>query len=163
MRSTGIFHPLFATHPRLGLETSMTDYIEIREPTGDYPTWVPGEPIGAGTYVAVYRGPARVQPNLDWRARDRKIGGELDATQAVRIQIPFGRNEVGATYDAGVIVNYGDDPFVAKDYIVHVISSQAESSESLQDYTFVVRNAIQASQKWLRNFLADTGTKVIDG
>lgn len=152
MRSTGIFHPLFATHPRVGIVTSMTDRIEIRKPTGDYPTWVPGQPMQPGAYEVVYRGPARVQPNLDWRARDRKIGGELDATTAARIQLPFGGNEV----------NGGEDPFIAKDYMVRVLSSEAANSESLQDYNFVVRNALQASQKWLRTILADTGTKVIE-
>lgn len=150
MRQPQIFHPLFATRPRAGIETSMTDRIEIREPTGDYPAWVPGTGIAAGAYNAVYRGPGRVQPNLDWRARDRKIGGELDATTAARVQIPFGKNELGA------------DPHIAKDYQVVVLSSTGKDSASLQDYTFVVRNALQASQKWLRTFLADTGTKIVD-
>lgn len=163
MRATGIYHPLFATHPRLGLETSMTDLIEIRKPTGDPAQWVPGQGMEGDAYELVYRGPARVQPNIDWRARDRNHAGELTATLAVRIQTPFGKNEIGQVLDGdGEVVSYGDDPLISKDYMVNVISSSAPDAEPLTEYTFVVRNAVQASEKWLRTFLADTGTRAVE-
>jgi len=162
MRATGIYHPLFATHPRPGLETSMTDLIEIRKPLGTAAQWVPGAGMDGNDYELVYRGIGRVQPNIDWRARDRNHSGELNATLAVRVQTPFGKNEVGAIRDVDDnIISYGPDPLLAKDYMVNVISSEAPDAEPLLKYTFIIRNAVQASQKWLRTFLADTGTRVI--
>lgn len=163
MRQAQIFHPLFATHPRAGLETSMQDFIEISKPTGQRSDWVPGQGIAPGAYELVYRGPGRVQPNIDWRARDRNHSGELNAILAVRVQTPFGKNLVGAVLDVnGEVVTYGPDQLIAKDYIVRVISSRAPDAEQLQKHEFVIRNAVQASEKWLRTYLADTGTRVVE-
>ena len=151
MRQPKIFHAQFAVHPRPGINTSMTDRIEIYKPTGKQPQWVPGQPMPDGAFELVYRGFGRIQPNLDWRARDRKHAGELDATQAVRVQFPIGGNELGP------------DVMVAKDYKVVCIEPGADAAPWITKYEFMVRNATQASQKWLFTILCDTGTRIVGG
>lgn len=151
MRRDGIYHPLFATHPRVGLNTSMTDRVEIFKPTGTVvEPWSLETGIPTGAYELVYRGPARVQPNIDWRARDRNYAGELTATMACRVQLPIGGNELG------------EDVMISKDYQVQVIATGADAAPWLHEYAFVVRNAMQASQKWLYTFMADAGTRIVD-
>lgn len=162
MRNNTIYHPLFATHPRNSLYTGMTDRVEILRPTDvRSEAWSLNGGIVTPAFVPVYIGRARVQPNIDWRARDREHAGELNSTIAARIQIPIGENEFGATYDDdGELVSYGPDPIISKNFKVHVLSSESDASPGLPEYEFIVRNALQASKKWLYTFLADTGTKL---
>ena len=151
MRTTRIFHPLFAYHPRSSLATSYTNLIEIFSPTGVTEDYLPGQPSSdIGPYTLEWRGLARVQPNNDWRARTRDVAADFDGTQAVRIQFGILRNELkpDATHD----------PHFAKDWMVRIISTPVEGTESLQDRDLFVRNAINSGNKWQHNLLCDVGT-----
>lgn len=151
MRGTGIYHPKFSTHPTAGLETSMTDYVAIYKPTGIGPSWTPDEGISDDSFEIIYRGMGRVQPNIDWRARDRNFANELTATQATRVQIKFFGNEL--TDDHSV-------PEIFKDYrVVLITPGGSDRNEWLAGSSMIVRNAEQASQKWVRSMLCDTGTR----
>lgn len=154
MRGTGIYHPLFATHPRNGLTTSMTDRVEIYKPTGVRSNWVPGEGISEEGYELIYRGQGRVQPNLDWRARDRNMASELTGTQTIRVQVPVRGNELRSDKEC---------PLIAKDYLVVMIDTPANENGWLKGTPIIVRNATQATQKWIRTMIADTGTRSTDG
>lgn len=152
MRGTGIFHPKFSTHPTPGLETSMTDLVRIYKPTGESAQWAPGEGITNDGFELVYEGMGRVQPNIDWRARDRNFANELTATQASRVQIMFNGNKLPGS-DGAV-------PEIYKDYrVVLVEPGGSERNEWMTGLSMIVRNAEQASQKWVRTMLCDHGTR----
>lgn len=102
-------------------------------------TWSGGAPL------YLFRGNARVQPNKDWRARNREFAREETAEHAVRVQVEFGSNKIDGS--DGVLPEFrlGDR--------VRVISSPHDTA--LQDYIFTVRNPISSSNAWLRNLLCD--------
>lgn len=160
LNGKGIFHPLFAYHPRHALAGSQQTLVEVYKPTGGVANWVPGVGMEDNTIALVWRGYARVQPNIDWRARTRDHGNEFNAIHAVRIQMSIGRNLFGAIYDTnGKLIEYGEDPEFAKDYVVRVVESKVSGTEALVGKDFVVRNALTNDQAWLYNLLCDTGTK----
>lgn len=160
LNNQGIFHPLFAYHPRNALAGSQQTLVEVYKPTGGVSEWVPGVGMEDNTLALVWRGYARVQPNIDWRARVRDHGNEFNATHAVRIQLGIGVNLHGATYDVdGKVTAYGADPTFAKDFVVRVVESEVTGTQGLMDKAFVVRNALTNDQTWLYNLLCDTGTK----
>lgn len=155
MHSTGIFHPRFKYHPRASIESAMPDRIEIYKPTGEAAEWVPGAGMLDNAWQIVYRGRARLQPDQDWKARDRNFANELTATMAIRIGIPVRGNELDPLDPLA--------PLIAKGYKVVVIDADPESKDWTEGTDLIVRNGIQATEKWLRTFVADTGTRVVDG
>jgi hypothetical protein len=156
----GVFHPLFAYHPRITVEGSQQTLVEVYAPTGERAEWVPGAGMTDNTLELVWRGYARVQPNIDWRARPRDHGNEFDAVHAVRIQLGIGKNLYGAELDVdGGVVAYGPDPLFAKDFIVKVIEAPVTGTEGLLGRSFAVRNALTNDKTWQYNLLCDVGTK----
>lgn len=133
----------------------MPDRIEIYEPTGEAAKWVPGTGMADNAWRLVYRGKARLQPDQDWKARDRNFANELTSTMAMRIGIPVRGNELDPTNPIA--------PFIAKGYKVVVIDADPESATWSEGSDLIIRSAIQATEKWLRTFVADTGTRVVDG
>lgn len=160
LNSMGIFHPNFAYHPRYALSGSQQTLVEIFKPTGGVAKWTPGAGMADATLEKVWEGHARVQPNIDWRARTREHGNEFNSTHAVRIQLSIGRNLFGAVRDGdGKIVTYGADPAFAKDFVVRLVETSVSGTQGLLDKNFVVRNALTNDKAWLYNLLCDTGTK----
>lgn len=160
LNAKGIFHPLFAYHPRAALAGSQQTLVEVYRPTGGVAEWTPGVGMANNTIELVWRGYARVQPNIDWRARTRDHGNEFNAIHAVRIQLSIGKNLFGATLDTnGKVTAYGVDPEFAKDFVVRVVESDVSGTQALLGKDFVVRNALTNDQAWLYNLLCDTGTK----
>lgn len=129
----------------------MTDLVAVYKPLTTVPEWSPTEGITNDSYEIIYRGMGRVQPNIDWRARDRNFANELTATQATRVQIKFHGNEL--TEDGSV-------PEIFKDYrVVLLVPGGSDRNDWLTGSSMIVRNAEQASQKWVRSMLCDTGTR----
>ena len=160
LNNRGVFHPLFAYHPRITVDGTQDTLVEVYAPTGKTAEWVPGQGMTDNTTALVWRGYARIQPNIDWRARPRDHGNEFDAIHAVRIQLGIGKNLLGAVRDAeGKIVSYGADPHFAKDFVLRVVESPVSGTEGLMDKAFVVRNALTNDKTWQYNLLCDTGTK----
>lgn len=156
----GIFHPRFYYHARPVVESPMITKLELYKPTGAHPEWTAADSVTTSPFELVWKGLGRVQPNKDWRAREREFANEFNATQAVRIQFPIGRNLLGATYDGdGKLTAYGDDPAIKKDYMVEVISSAITGTEDLVGMRFFVRNAINSGNSWVHSLLCDTGTR----
>lgn len=155
MHGTGIFHPQFKYHPRRSIDQAMPDRIEIYAPTGVQPEWTPDGGMSADTYELVYRGNARIQPDQDWKARDRNFANELTSVLGLRIGIPVRGNEL--TPDKAA-------PFLSKNWKVVVIEPSEETQQFIPlEADIIVRTAIQASEKWLRTFVADVGTRSTDG
>lgn len=161
MRAATIFHPLYAYHPRPGLETAMLVKVRIDRPSEEHPEWEPGVGIEANAFTTIWEGFARVQPNIDWRARPRDFAGEFNATQAVRIQLGVGKNEHNAVRDgAGKITQYAPDPeMFSYGDVVSVLNVVVSGTEALLHEKFTVRNGLPSQNKWQYNLLCDAGTK----
>lgn len=160
MRKPGIFHPEFFYHPRPTIQTAMVARVDIYKPTGQAAEWDGADGMDDNLLELIWRSNARVQPNIDWRARTRKFVGEFDATQAVRVQVPIGYNELGAVRDEhGEFITYGPDVEFFMGYVVKLTASAVKGTESMVGNEYVVRNALKSSNTWVHNLLCDTGTK----
>ncbi len=160
MRTGGIFHPNFFYAPRRTTDTSQLVDLKIYALTPDAAEWVPGQDMTVKADTLKWWGKGRVQPNKDWRARPREVQFEYDAVHAVRVQIPIGKNLVGAVWDEdeGRYTSYGADPVFIKDMQVQIVSGPVEGFETMEDTNLYIRNAIQNQNLWVYNLLCDTKT-----
>lgn len=164
MRVGGIFHPNFFYAPRRTVETAELVHLRIYRLTPNGAEWEPGVGLEIEPDTLVWEGHGRFQPNKDWRSRPREVQFEYDAVQAVRIQIPIGRNQVGAVYDEGEgrYTSYGPDPEFVKDMRVEVVDSPVKGFENFGGKNLYIRNAIQSQNLWQYNLLCDTKTGGVD-
>lgn len=160
MRAGGIFHPNFFYAPRRTVETAELVNIKIYDQTPNAAEWEPGVGLEVEPDTLVWVGQGRFQPNKDWRSRPREVQFEYDAVQAVRIQIPIGRNQVDAVWDevAKRYTSYGADPAFVKDMRVEVIDGPVKGFEHTDGKNLYIRNAIQNQNLWQYNLLCDTKT-----
>lgn len=160
MRTGGLFHPNFFYHPRPVLETADLVHLKIYALTPNAAEWTPGVGLEVENDELVWEGHGRFQPNKDWRARPREVQFEFDAMQAVRIQIPIGKNLVDAVYDPAEerYTAYGTDPNFVKDMRVQVVSGPVAGFEILEGDNLYIRNALQSQNLWHYNLLCDTKT-----
>lgn len=160
MIAGGVFHPNFFYAPRRTLDTTQLVNLEIYFLTPNGGEWEPGEGLEAEPDELVWRGQGRFQPNKDWRSRPREVQFEYDAVQAVRIQIPIGKNLVGAVWDdeLGRYTSYGEDPRFVKDMRVVAVDGPVKGFESTEHKNLYIRNAIQNQNLWVYNLLCDTKT-----
>lgn len=150
MKTTGIFHPNWFYHARPVVESAMIAEVEIYEPTSEPVEWQPGVGITNDPLILRWKGKARIQPNKDWRARDRDFSGEFDSVHAIRVQVGINKNK----YDSP---DASED--FAKSWIVVVTDCPVQGSEVNIGDRYWVRNAKMSSNLWLHNLLCDTGTK----
>lgn len=160
MRVGGIFHPNFFYAPRRTVESGEIVKIKIYAPAPEGGEWVPGVGLEVEGDTLLWEGLGRYQPNKDWRARPREVQFEYDAVQAVRIQIPIGKNQFGAVWDTNLkrYTKYGVDPHFVKDMRVEVVSGPVLGFESSEGKNLYIRNAIQTQNLWQYNLLCDTKT-----
>lgn len=86
--------------------------------------------------ILLYRGPARVANNKDWRARMRTQRGDTGTDHALRVQVPIRQC-----------------PPVHANDLVRAID--APPDPELEHYLLHVRNPLMSSNAWLRNILCD--------
>lgn len=150
LRGRGILHPRYFRHAVPSLETDYVALIEItRDDVNADPVW----DEDAKQWVSqplplLWRGMARLQPNKDWRARNRTWAGEETAEHAVRVQLNLYKNLLvpKEVWPAPMVdVKHGD--------FVTVIRNQ--NDPSLELHQFVVRNSMGASDSWHRTLLCD--------
>lgn len=162
MRLVGVFHPDFFYSPRRTVETAELVHLRIYDLTPEGAEWEPGVGLEVQPDTLVWEGNGRFQPNKDWRSRPREVQFEYDAVMAVRIQIPIGKNLVGAMYDMEKkrYVSYGQDPELVKDMRVEVVNGPVAGFEVMEGKNLYIRNAIQNQNLWQYNLLCDTKTGV---
>lgn len=160
MRVGGIFHPDFFYAPRRTVETAELVHIKIYDLTPNGAEWTPGIGLEIEPDTLLWEGQGRFQPNKDWRSRPREVQFEYDAVQAVRIQIPIGKNWVGSAKDpiTGRYISYGEDPNFVKDMRVEVVDGPVSGFEHTEGKNLYIRNAIQNQNLWQYNLLCDTKT-----
>lgn len=164
MRGGGVFHPDFFYKPRRTTDTTQLVKLEIYSLKVETSGWQPGVGLVPNGDTLLWQGKGRVQPNKDWRARPREVQFEYDAVQAVRIQIPIGKNLLGATFDPVKkrYTAYGVDPAFIKDMRVRIISGPVKGFEGLENDNLYIRNAIPNQNLWVHNLLCDTKTGGVD-
>lgn len=160
MRVGGIFHPDFFYAPRRTVETAELVHLKIYALAPAGAEWVPEVGLEIEPDTLVWEGYGRFQPNKDWRSRPREVQFEYDAVQAVRIQIPVGKNLLGATYNSTEerYTAYGVDPVFVKDMRVEVVDGPVNGFEMMEGNNLYIRNAIQNQNLWQYNLLCDTKT-----
>lgn len=160
MRVGGLFHPNFFYAPRPVLDTADLVKLRIYDLTPEAAEWTPGVGLEVEEDTLVWEGHGRFQPNKDWRARPREVQFEYDAIQAIRIQIPIGKNLIGATYDNDLnrYTAYGNDPHFVKDMRVEVVDGPVKGFEQFTGDNLYIRNALQSQNLWHYNLLCDTKT-----
>lgn len=160
MRVGGVFHPDFFYLPRRTVDTAALTEIKIYALAPEGADWEPGIGLLVEPDTPVWEGQGRFQPNKDWRARPREVQFEFDAMQAVRIQIPVGKNLLGAVWDADEerYTSYGIDPHFIKDMRVEVVNGPVSGFEIMEGDNLYIRNALQSQNLWHYNLLCDTKT-----
>lgn len=154
-----MFHPRYITHMMPTVNATMLARCRVFRARETRPEWKQGVGNQDGTYEVIWEGPCRVQPNIDWRARVRDNEGEIDATMAVRIDLPMLKNEHGAELDSnGNVLTYGDDPAFAFGDAVEIIATAGPGQQTLMGKHFTVRNALPSTNIWQHNLLCDVGT-----
>ena len=148
LRGRGTLDPRYFRHATPVIEGDMTAHIVILRPHDgtEEPFWDKDlEQWLMPDNDPIWEGMARIQPNKDWRARNREFAREETAEHAVRVQVEFGSNTIDGS--DGVLPEFrlGDR--------VRVLSSPHDNA--LEDYIFTVRNPISSSNAWLRNLLCD--------
>lgn len=92
----------------------------------------------------VWEGPARIQPNKDWRVRYVESGTDQQLMQIVRVQIPLRDSNPPPLIKAmDIITVMRSDP-----------ASQWTPDTDLPHWRMVVRNMLNSSNPWLRNISA---------
>lgn len=142
----GMFHPDFAYHVRPTVNSAQLAKVKVYKPTGVRATWTPGDGMSDDSYELVWQGQGRIQPDLDWRARNRDFSGEQTGVIAVRVQLPIGGNELG------------DDVTFAANYRVNIEYMPNSGGNTMVGKTLYVRNATMSSNAWLYNLLCDSDT-----
>ena len=160
--------PRWPFHQRSVVAGLMLARVEIAHPNSLAMDWNPavGDVFDGTTSFALhYRGPARIQPNNDWRARKQKWDGQVVTEHAVRIQIGLDANEVtnpdplpDPTQTVGLL--HVND-------VIRVVDSAAPYGHAvdsgIESFTYIVRNISMSSNSWVRTLLADIIVNDVSG
>lgn len=151
LRGRGTLDPRYFRAGTRVIEGDMTALIKILRPNDGTaePVWSDeaGEWIEPADTL-IWRGMARIQPNKDWRARNREFAFENTAEHAVRVQLNVYKN---------FMVPREQWPAPAVD-IQHADIVEIERNPNdpiLEKYVLSVRNGIPASDNWHRTLLCD--------
>jgi hypothetical protein len=142
--------------------------------------WMPTDVVDL---TPIYRGPARVQPGQDWRARQQNARSETLVENIVRVQLAFGANTLPGGVPEGAVPgadlfpsddlfpvtgeSISTDPLVRVDDVfrvdtVHELNGQPVDRQLLTN-VLIVRNITTSSNQWVRNLsCALDVTRLID-
>lgn len=149
LNSRPIIDERWVYHHRTVAQGAMRAQVIIGHPTNAVVPWDPfSEDPEARVFatdqsissVTHWVGPARVQPNKDWRARKERFPGQAAVDYAVRFQISL---EDGTLPE----MHTGDT--------IRVTNELPLPDPLLSRYLFVVRNISVSSNSWVRTILCD--------
>jgi hypothetical protein len=155
-------HPYFPWYGRIagdGAQLAVVSVFRVRttqntpdtawDPLSPFQSkWVPQSPQ---SHVEIYRGPGRVQPNQDWRARKNEVAAEVVVEQAVRIDIAMAGNVLPGFESIMPLIRVGD--WVQCIDVVQLQNQPADDIVSKMNY--VVRNISSSSNSWEKTLLCD--------
>lgn len=154
LNTRGVFHPKFNRALAVQAEGAMTASVLIRRVN---PESTPGFDFNSGTprledrFTPLLRAKARVQPNLDWRAKGYNIGNATTVFQAVKFDIPMAERIWENPGLKDIQVLDGDQVVVEETYFPGI--------QKLTDYVFTVRNPMNSANAPQWNILCDLDLK----
>lgn len=169
LNTRGVLDPRWAYFARPVVRGAMWGNITVARPTviDDWDPFDQNEPeFGeAYSYQNLYKGPARIQPNNDWRARKYRVAGELVTEHAMRFQLDLTGNTIHTPHHLPGSKNangewmQGDAGLLEAGDVVKINSMAAPYGfpvDSLdQGFTFIVRVVSASSNSWVRTLLCD--------
>lgn len=154
-------HPRFPTYPRPVWRGRMVGKVTVERVTADAVgtvNWTPFDanpanrlPQAPHTGVLIYRGKARIQPNVDWRARRQNWRDESIVDHAYRVELDFLGNELPA-YGGVADVGGGALPFIEMGDVIKCVEAV---DLQLLTYIYIVRNTVPSTSSWSRTVLCD--------
>lgn len=105
--------------------------------------------------VAVYSGPARVQPQLGWRARKQNGRDRVVTEAGFGIQLDFRENDLR---DAEINNGSQFPRIVPNDFfrVDEVFSwGDIEVDPALKEFNYIIRTLTPSSNSWTRNLMCD--------
>lgn len=167
------FDPRFAFYhrgvPRGAMQAIGTLYRVPRLAAGNT-SWNPHDPDPAQRApgpdterIAIYNGPARVQPQLGWRARKQNWKTQQVTEAGFGIQLSFKDNTLAdAPVNAGV-----QFPTIVPNDLFKVDSvlvwDGLEVDPELKDFDYIVRTVTPSSNSWVRTIMCDVQTGAVNG
>lgn len=141
------FDPRWMTYHRKVVRGPMMSTIQWWRPEGDLRWDAQTNELAGAAKILLWEGPARVQDNKDWRARDAHSASDPQMLQYVRVQIPLDDPDAGPppplnVQDIGIVV----DAEVSS-------NSSWPLDRELSRWRLHVRNTLNSSYPWLRNVL----------
>lgn len=168
LNTRGLIDPRWSYFARQTVRGAMIATVEVKHPIESADQWDPlkGDVFGEVGQDGVYRhyvGPARVQPNNDWRARKQSWPGQKITEHAMRIQIDLTGNTLAGgnpdkdfaqqmSYDAG-LMHVGDIVRVTE--VAAPYGAQYPVEPIIMRYEYIVRNVSSSSNSWVRTLLCD--------
>lgn len=154
LNNRGIFHPKFTRAIGRVAEGAMTASVLIRRVNPEVqPGWTfeSGMPQLDGRFTDILRARARVQPNLDWRAKGYNIGNATTVFQAVKVDIPMAER-IWVNDELDEIEVLDGDQIIVEDVYFPAI-------QPLTKFVFTVRNPVNSSNAPQWNILCDLDLK----
>jgi len=118
--------------------------ITITRRTNTPPVWDPETGTIQDSSEFVWAGPARLQPNKDWRVRYVESGTDPQLMHIVRVQTPLRPDNMPPLIKGADIITI-DAPDEASTWV---------PDEDLSRWRLIVRNMINSSNAWVRNISA---------
>lgn len=155
LNTRGIFDPRFTRSIAVVGEGAFTCSVLVRRPVRatssahNFDTGVRGL---ANPFQPLWSGPARVQPNKDWRARGYEFASETTVFQAVRFQLPL----VDGEWESGL--DQSQMEFRDEDQVL-ITATAFPEVEMIKRFVYVVRNPTVSGNAGLQNLLCDVDFK----
>lgn len=164
LNTRSLFDPRWVFANRQSVQGSMLirgEVFRIDAKTPDTSTWEPfaanpanRQPLAPVNETLIYLGPARVQPNQDWRARKVNWGTETVTEHAVRVALSFEQNELATSGEQFPIIQPRD--FFRVLEVLTVDGIKVDPNMLGNIYTIRVVNS--SSNAWTRDMLCDIVT-----
>jgi hypothetical protein len=136
--------PRWIRHHRSVVEGFMIHPIQILRMAPGRQSWDPlTQTIVGGEPEEIWAGPARIQPNKDWRARSVESGVDPQMVHYTRVQISLNKGQpVPHIRVADMVV--AQEKTDTDDWVFN---------HTLSAWTMFVRNAVNSSNRWVYNLL----------
>lgn len=157
LNTRSIFDPRFTRAVAQVGQGGMTSSVLVRRPLPeDSPlrggwNYEEGKHIGE-EFQTLWAGPARVQPNKDWRAKSYEFASTTTAIQACRFSLPLADGAWNGALSAS------EREFRDEDQII-IQSNAFDHLDAIKRFVYIVRNGLVSGNAGLQNILCDVDLK----
>lgn len=160
LNTRSIFDPRFTRAVAQVGQGAMTSSVLVRRPLPeDSPLrggWDYDKKKHVGEeFITLWAGPARVQPNKDWRAKSYEFASTTTAIQACRFSLPLADGVWnGALTDDEREMRDEDRIFIVDNAFPHL--------DAIKRFVYIVRNGLVSGNAGLQNVLCDVDLKGVN-